>query len=1558
MARAANTNLTGWRMPEAAKAPWNNLREQRTNSEGARAQSAREIVDRAKAERTTTSDYAGRYPIELVQNAHDAAGRGGRPGRAWVQVTDTALIVANDGEPFDEERVTSLMRYGDSSKVANKSDTTEIGYKGIGFSAVFDVTDNPQILSGPYGFQMHRHRAREAVEEALGVPVERVPVRGYPLELTPAEVAEDLEVIQGLFAEGAVTVIRLPFLDHVSAEAVDEACSAGLGRRTLLFLPKLAHLALRGPMGTTVWSRRLGKEFPQGRVMHLTEDDDRESWLVARTTVPVAEAEVARLANDVWADVRSLNLAVAVPWAGSHPAPPAEPQQLHVYFPTEVELGRGVIVHGDFFVDSSRKHLLQDANCGPLNDRLAAEAGRLAASLVADLVETSGPAALELLDKLGAASPFAQAIWSTTIAALRDEAFVPTRLGDPQRPAATNLLPGDAWVPPLIRAAIADAPGRVLAEYEEHPAVVRVLLELGVSQLSVMAIPGLLTPGAVDANYGDWLEQLEGWLGKLSGQAATAAIAALRKRLVVQRDRDGAWVAPSSVVRREDGIPKLPAYAHRDEVRSHPAGPALYDRLNIELIDLAGAVDLVLDDLAKLHDTRDSHRQAALRFVHQAWNADPRGLATATDRLGEVLVPVRPAEGAERSDEEFDWLPARIVYFDDDWVPNSTARAIYGPLEVAEFLAVEPPVNSSTRSQHLRFYRAIGVDSNPHLMAAADAASAATIRGWHSSGPWQATRCPDHGTARLTISGTHHCIERLDQVLAHSSDEGLAALRRYLLRRDPVLGPKISVRCTHGYHQGRGTLRSAESLDQWLLRTSAWLPVIGSDERSSPDTCWTAVIGSAADLAIKVCVLDERAARQLGVQSFAEPRPEALERELNRLAANSDHTDADQAWDTGRALVRKLAAALRSTRASRPAPRLPVLIGGERSWSAEPVVADMGSVGQLPGLAVLDAPGAAQLRRVYGLRAAADVVRDEVVVAGVHRGRRMLTNEVKAQLVAVLHADGADLVDLARWLGRLEEVAATGLVVRLTHGDDQVDIDEQMYLKVFKRREGSTTVKRGTLSWTNWDLKQASQLLSQYLEDDGRHSLIAFVLTAGDTALDVHGIGPAELTDARAAIERYTPEDSEIDEQDSDEPGDEDRGRTHGTSGADGGDDNEPADSATGTGESQDTGEGSGHGSRSRASGSSDSSPGGGGSSSGGNGGGGPGSGSGSSQQGGGRSGASGRGQGSGSTPEGDQGGRRARRPPRRDRERRRLLSYVLGPSDRGESSTSTGNETRSQLVGERGELVVMDYERAAGRTPERQPRGNPGFDIRSSGGARDRIIEVKAIDGPWTSVGVGLTRREHRAATDHGADYYLYVVEYALDDHPLITEIRDPANRIDRYFFDDQWRQIAELPEMSAPEPAPAWLQSSDGVERPVPIWQANGPLGEETLGYLPYDETDWDPTWFGVIIADRTLGPHYRDGLGIYLRVVDQPDDGDLVLIVSHEGGGRNQQPTHRRVEYQLDEDDDGNRVRIVLVADSVFADPAPLDLCDAQVLGVLQRRLLRTEVDELLERAAPGD
>ncbi|MGM7774676.1 sacsin N-terminal ATP-binding-like domain-containing protein [Arthrobacter sp. KNU-44] len=76
----------------------------------------------------------------------------GIQGRAKFLLTDTALIVADNGSGFGEEQVKAICSLGRSSKGPG----TSIGHKGLGFKSVGEITDRPQGISRQASFQLPR----------------------------------------------------------------------------------------------------------------------------------------------------------------------------------------------------------------------------------------------------------------------------------------------------------------------------------------------------------------------------------------------------------------------------------------------------------------------------------------------------------------------------------------------------------------------------------------------------------------------------------------------------------------------------------------------------------------------------------------------------------------------------------------------------------------------------------------------------------------------------------------------------------------------------------------------------------------------------------------------------------------------------------------------------------------------------------------------------------------------------------------------------------------------------------------------------------------------------------------------------------------------------------------------------------------------------------------------------------------------------------------------------------------------------------------------------------
>lgn len=155
-----------------------------------------------------------------------------------------------------------------------------------------------------------------------------------------------------------------------------------------------------------------------------------------------------------------------------------------------------------------------------------------------------------------------------------------------------------------------------------------------------------------------------------------------------------------------------------------------------------------------------------------------------------------------------------------------------------------------------------------------------------------------------------------------------------------------------------------------------------------------------------------------------------------------------------------------------------------------------------------------------------------------------------------------------------------------------------------------------------------------------------------------------------------------------------------------------------------------------------------------------------------------------------------------------RMRSYVEHSMDRRERERQ---RTQAQEDGAAAEEFVVAWEQKQGRLATRLGGNNPGYDIasKSKDGSEERFIEVKSIAGEWGGTGVRLTPTQFTCAEHYGDRYWLYVVEDAKTEHPIVHAIQNPAAHISAFCFDCGWRDIAEV---AAKESRPSLFVPEEG--------------------------------------------------------------------------------------------------------------------------------------------------
>ena len=119
------------------------------------------------------------FLLELVQNAEDAGLRGLREGKLLekgifqVFLSEKRVKVVHNAPPFAAEDVNAIC----GLRTTKKPKEGTLGYLGIGFKAVFKVTETPEIHSGSYQFRFAKNEWPQP--EKVPWPIIPLPIKNF-----------------------------------------------------------------------------------------------------------------------------------------------------------------------------------------------------------------------------------------------------------------------------------------------------------------------------------------------------------------------------------------------------------------------------------------------------------------------------------------------------------------------------------------------------------------------------------------------------------------------------------------------------------------------------------------------------------------------------------------------------------------------------------------------------------------------------------------------------------------------------------------------------------------------------------------------------------------------------------------------------------------------------------------------------------------------------------------------------------------------------------------------------------------------------------------------------------------------------------------------------------------------------------------------------------------------------------------------------------------------------------------------------------------------------------
>lgn len=885
---------------------------------GRRSHILKTLDERGGAQDLVRGQYAGRYPFELLQNASDSAVEAGREGRVRFVLTAESLIVADNGTGFGPDQIRAICGLGRSSKDPRKS----VGYKGLGFKSVGEISATPQIFSGGVQFGFDQVRVRNDVAAIAGdLPSsQRLPVYAFPYLLDHTDLGSDEGVVDDARADGFTTILRLPFRPDVRRADVSRQLRESLTPRLLVLLTGIAQLALvgAGPQVTAVATRTTEGDHEE---VLLEVGASIEHWLVYRRRLAARRELLDRL-EDAWREVETVGVAVAVPLGEDSRPSTGRSYPLHVYFPTEEDTGLPILVHGDFSLQLDRRRLATTPEASPYNAWLLDEAADLAATVVAPALARrfpSDPAAVLALAPKQNGAGLGEVLQTNTLKKLGDIAFVGDTTGGYLTPRASALLPTS--LPDQLGAAdrfdLTGWADLVALPIQADPDAAGFLAAtLGARVHGVGdTLARLQHPD--EAGAADYYRLLVEW----ADRAGVRPFAAALSKAPVLRTAAGDWIAPSSMVffpRRRDDIavpPELPV-----PILEVPPVEGLE-----ELLRATGVRDFewreLLNDylLPLLLDPGTApHLRARALIGLRAYHRTQRGGDHALRRrIRSVLLPARSSAPVGAPE----LVAAERLYFGAEWTGSDDLERLYGPFAQHEFLDALPPQEPEQRSLDMAFFTWMGVSRSPKVLEAETEARdtykvenvarhphhrVTSWDGWWGDQRTQAAARCEQGHSYSQQIRASYALDRIEALAATNDPARLLLLWSALAANWASHYEAATLATFHCQHQGHAGLRdrTAPSLLMYQLTRHEWVPAKLGDDVAfvAPGQAWRLAPETPSGVARRVPLLARQMvsgsgvelATRLGVTDAARPTGPDLAGLLRQLRRDHEAPKPDE----------------------------------------------------------------------------------------------------------------------------------------------------------------------------------------------------------------------------------------------------------------------------------------------------------------------------------------------------------------------------------------------------------------------------------------------------------------------------------------------------------------------------------------------------------------------------------------------------------------------------------------------------------------------------------------
>ena len=282
------------------------------------------------------------YVLELIQNAEDEAS-----SAIIFMFNNNSVTIINDGRSFDEEDVWGICSVRPGKK------KNKIGFFGIGFKSVFNITKKPQIISNKFNFEIESYiypKPKTSIPENLR--------RHYSPE------------------RGAIFILPYSSGLPTPEELIENFNS--LDDKILLFLENLGELKFIDNINSNEWKIKKNLEGDSKVSLFDTRKEEETKWRVFHRNIQVDNEKIVPEGKE---GIKETRITIAFPANSVTRDTIKKSGVVYCYLPTKQRTDLPFLIQADFLPTIGRENISDH----PWNVWLMKELGALASDAIDEI---------------------------------------------------------------------------------------------------------------------------------------------------------------------------------------------------------------------------------------------------------------------------------------------------------------------------------------------------------------------------------------------------------------------------------------------------------------------------------------------------------------------------------------------------------------------------------------------------------------------------------------------------------------------------------------------------------------------------------------------------------------------------------------------------------------------------------------------------------------------------------------------------------------------------------------------------------------------------------------------------------------------------------------------------------------------------------------------------------------------------------------------------------------------------------------------------------------------